>query len=168
MDKNLINQQDLNTKIKEQVKETFFNLLPDEAFQELVEKEVKEFFEATISTFKIKEIRDDCGWNGSHKGVDLETQVSPFRLMVWNETKKHINPKIEKIFKDEDLWGAVSDSWNPEGGILSAKLDQLLEEKTMMLAKSFFQNMFTESFLNSKYEIVQEVKDHIDNDNNQY
>ena len=49
----LLNMEDIKTKIQESVKVRFFELLPDEKFKELVNTEVNDFFNATTQKFNI-------------------------------------------------------------------------------------------------------------------
>jgi hypothetical protein len=74
----LIKMDEVKEKINEQVKVSFFNLIPDDAFKKLVEQELNAFFE-TETTMTIE--HNEGGYN-SRETWAWRTKMTPFRQMI--------------------------------------------------------------------------------------
>ena len=157
MDQNLLNMNDLKVKITDQVKISFFNLLPDDKFKELVDTEVKAFFEATSEEFSVAEVRNDGGYYRSDK-LKMTTPISPFRAIVWAECHKQVVVKINNMFGEAGIH--VGNYWGPngeQGKILSPMLEEMLKRQATDLAASFFQQMFAQAFQTVAPKITEDV-----------
>lgn len=149
MTNELMNMQDLKEKITENVKLNFFNLIPDDKFEKLVNDEIKVFFEATSEEFSII----PTSYNNNQ--IKITTPISPFRAIV--------STKIENYFKEDDF--QIGQEWegNEYKALLSDKFEKVLEEKANKLATAFFKDMFAMAIQNSIPDIVNATKNSISN-----
>jgi hypothetical protein len=157
----LLNMEDIKTKIQESVKVRFFELLPDEKFKELVNTEVNEFFNATIQKFNI--VNNNC-YYGNSRTVELNTPVSPFRAIIWNECNKLVQEKIQSIFASQGYNIMTSYLENGNETIdLSPALDALLSKKINELSAAFFKEMFSNLFSKCETEITNNLVTQLSN-----
>lgn len=153
----LLNMNDLKVKITDQVKVSFFNLLPDDKFKELVDTEVKAFFEATSAEFTVAEI-STAGYYGRSDRLKLTTPISPFRAIVWNECNKQVVDKIKGMFGENGIY--VGNYWGKSGepvAMLSPILESMLKTQATDLAATFFTSMFAQAFQTVEPKITDEV-----------
>lgn len=158
-----INQQDFQKRITEHVQQTFFNLLPEQAFADLVQKEVDAFFNATSEDFKIVSL--GSGW--SSNGYALTQRVSPFRQMVWNELHKLVDAKLKEHFESEGFTSVVAFDQFGESHTLNELMEGKLEAMATKLASAMFTNMFGQAIQMAKTEMVGDVMEQV-NANRQY
>lgn len=103
MSNDLVNMNDLKTKVSEQIKVAIFNLLPDDKIADMVEVEINAFFEEPGSNFwAVEESRGGSMYNSNNKAV-IQAKVSPFRLMVWSQLQKHLSDQLDEIFKSDEF-----------------------------------------------------------------
>jgi len=91
----LVSMTDLEAKVREKVVTTFVALLPESAFDDLVSKAIKEYFETTTKPLKVLE---SAGYGGNTV-KELTYQLSPFQYLVWNEMHKLAKSAIEEHFE---------------------------------------------------------------------
>jgi len=95
MSNDLTTFQQVQEKIKESVKVQFFNMLPDEAFQAMIEKEIAAFFEVQGAEFTLK--------GGSYDRQKLIAEISPFRLMVWEQVKTLTAIRMKTVLESDEF-----------------------------------------------------------------
>ena len=170
-DNNLMNFQGVKEKITEKVKVSFFELLPDDKFTELVNSEIKAFFESTIEDFEIKSVKERSYSYGSDSTVNvkLTTPISPFRAIVWGECKALVIKKLDTYFTDEGFATIYNGIYDANSGTLintvslTDKLKDELKVQASSLAAIFFERMFADAFNRSAPNIIQAAKDQIRN-----
>lgn len=166
MSNDLVTMETIKDKINERVKVAFFEMLPDEKFQKLVDDELKAFFEATSEQFSISKTDRDYYTNTYH----LTTPISPFRAMVWAEVKKIVADKFKELLSDEEgLFTMMSGQWDNYGNQkleLSENLKGLLKSLTLDMAQNMFSNMFAQMFDSMSAGLNQTIDDKIRNMNN--
>ena len=157
----LLNMEDIKTKIQESVKVRFFELLPDEKFKELVNTEVNDFFNATIQKFNI--VNNSNNYYGN-RTFELNTPISPFRAIVWNECNKLVQEKIQTIFNSQgyNIMHTYLENGN-ENLDLSPALDALLSKKINELSGAFFKEMFSNLFSKCESEITNNLVTQLSN-----
>ncbi len=157
MDQNLLNMNDLKVKITDQVKISFFNLLPDDKFKELVDTEVKAFFEATSDEFTVAELRRNNSYYQSDT-MKLTTPISPFRAIVWAECHKQVIEKIKNMFGEQGIYvGSYWGNMGEEVKTMSTKLEDMLKKQANELAATFFSQMFAQAFSMVAPQITNDV-----------
>lgn len=99
----------LKERIAKHIQGSFGTLIPEEAFKEMCDKAVKEFFENPnlISVRKTSK-HTNSGYGGYVDCFDLETKVTPFQLLV-HETVHSILKEQLKKHLDAEL-GALKDA----------------------------------------------------------
>lgn len=153
-----INQQDFQKKVTEQVQTTFMNLLPEDAFAELVAKEVNAFFNEDSKDFKL--VGERIGYTSDVK-MTLTQRVSPFRQMVWNEVHKLVDSKLHDHFTTEGFNTVVSFTEHGESHVLSELMERKLEQMATKLAASMFTNMFGAAMQQAKQDTMAEVMHYV-------
>lgn len=152
-----LNQQDFQKRVTEHVQSTFLNLLPEQAFAELVEKEIDAFFNATSENFKLTRLGSSWG-SGDYA---LTQRVSPFRQMVWHEVHKLVDVRLKEHFESEGFSSAVHFDEFGEVHTLNALMEDKLEKMATKLAAAMFSNMFGQAVTAAKHEVVQEVMEQV-------
>lgn len=142
--------QQVQDKIKEQVKVQFFNMLPDEAFQELIQKEIESFFEVTGSKFEA--VRGN-----SYDTTRLIAEVSPFRLMVWGEVKRIAAERLKLVTESEDFKSACM-SPGAESTLKNEALDRF-DRLSVAMAGAFFQSVMSQAAFQIKSDVYNSVQE---------
>lgn len=102
--------------LREKILSMCMDMIPKEKLDELIEKEVKDFFdteqlltikETTITVDNVNYDPRANSWetNGKKK-LDCPTltfgsKMTPFRQLVWSCLYQHLKPKIEQVFEEE-------------------------------------------------------------------
>ena len=141
----LTNFQQVQDRIKEQVKVQFFNMLPDEAFQELIKKEIEAFFS-----------NEDSKWDfvkTSHYSnvTSLQASVSPFRLLVWEQVRNQTAERLKKAYESEEFKIACLSS--DLDGELNKAAQNRFEQLCIAMAGSMFQNLMNQAIFQIKQDI---------------
>jgi hypothetical protein len=157
MTNELMNMQDLKEKITENVKLNFFNLIPNDKFEKLVNDEIKAFFETTSENFTIRSI------NNYNKISELTTPISPFRAIIWNQCRDIVITRLEKHFQSPEFQIGSEYIDGEYKAALSEKFEKVLEEKANKLAATFFKDMFAMAIQSSIPDIVNATKNSISN-----
>jgi ABC-type bacteriocin/lantibiotic exporter with double-glycine peptidase domain len=151
----------IQEKIVNKVRTSFFELLPADKFSELVEKEMKAFFEVTTEDFVIKEAVSENSYFRSDR-LKLVTPISPFRAIVWAECQNIVNKKLEGVFTEEGFYSLMQyDQYGPKKAELSEKLKEVLRSQAQELATTFFSSMFAQAFNSATPALISAVKDQI-------
>jgi hypothetical protein len=122
---------DIYAVLRKKVQETFLGLIPEESMQEMIDNEIKSFFELQDRVFTPKSAtvtRKEAMEAGYHFTSDawdkspgskvtvtklhMVTPMSPFRHIVWNELGEMLVSRIRSIVKDkESSLNKELDSW---------------------------------------------------------
>lgn len=112
---------DIYAVLKKKVQETFLGLLPEETMQQMIDDEIKSFFELQDRVFTPRPMvvtrkeAMEAGyhftndtWDKSPYGrvtvttLHMVTPMSPFRHIVWNELGELLVSRIRSIVKDKE------------------------------------------------------------------
>jgi hypothetical protein len=112
---------DIYAVLKKKVQETFLGLIPEESMQQMIDDEIRSFFELQDRVFTPKPItvtRKEAmeagyhftgdGWDKSPGGrvtattLHMVTPMSPFRHIVWNELGEMLVSRIRTVVKDKE------------------------------------------------------------------
>lgn len=135
--------QHVQDKIKESVKVQFFDLLPDEAFQKLIQEEINAFFEVEGKEYVLK--------SGSYGNSTLVAKISPFRVLVWDQVKELTKDRINQILDSpefkEACMGPGTDTLLVEAG------KDRFERLAIAMSGTFFQQVMSQAMYQTKMDI---------------
>lgn len=153
----LVVATDFKEKVTSKVRDTFMDLIPEETLNELVQKEINDFFNVTSEKFRIVIENRNFGYSNSGS-ASVEMMVSPFRALVWEEVKSLVMPSLKKIFESENWKTEVAyDNMGKQEVRVSELLDAKLEQYVTVMAKAMFQQAFGAAVEASKMDIDQQV-----------
>jgi len=143
-----------NEKVTQKVRDVFLDLLPEDVFTDLVNKEVSAFFEESVE-FTITK------GSGFTRPDTIASKVSPFRLIVWEAVNKMVREKIQAHLHSDKFRTDVT--YN-EFGLqqveeLNEFMDAKLEHFAMSMAKNMFKDLFASAIEQSKMTAMVEVND---------
>jgi len=145
------NMDELKKRITEQTQASFGMLIPDDAFKDMVDKEIKAFFE--VDSLNVATERTGGGW-GSHEKTDFRIAASPFRFHVWCKCNELIGKKLKEIFDGPAF--AAQLTYAPDN-MLEGKLSEELEKKLQGMIPQMMAEMLRGAFAG----IVQRAKSDI-------
>ncbi len=120
--------------VKDKIKATFVSLIPDDKWDEMVNKEIEAFFTPQTLIFSEQDKYTNGSWGAKRFSV-IEAEMSPFRFLVWEECIKKcqsfMSDKIQKeIF--EDTYGGYDQK---------EELKKIIVESAPLAASKFFENI---------------------------
>lgn len=83
-------QGEFQERVKNHIKDTFVSLIPEEQFAQMVNAEIKAFFEDPTEF-----IWESGGYNSPEK---LKAKITPFRQLVWRQVKAIVESELLKWF----------------------------------------------------------------------
>lgn len=152
--KQLAVSQEFQDNLSKKIKDQFFDMLPEEKFKELIEKEMSAFFEDTAD-FEIKHERNS-GFGYSEGSSKIISKVSPFRLIIWECLNELCRERLREFLDSDEL--RVGVGYDSEGRTHTFELSELLDKKLEQMAMSMAKNMFRDMF----GQAVQAAKNDID------
>jgi len=156
------NPEQLKARIAETVQSTFGMLIPQEQWEEMINKEVKAFFEHTKEwewESKIHSYSSSNYHNPKEYRETLKIHVTPFRAEVWQAIREYLKSEIEKVLNNSNL--KTNTTWDGSNkGIeefTSDYLNRKLEELAPSMAKAMMSNIFGEAVKEAKEQIRNEL-----------
>ena len=151
-DTGLALNQDFKERVTNKVRDVFMELISEETLTELVNAEIKAFFEVESSTYTSRSL----GGYGNQR--EFVTSCTPFRLIVWEEVRKQIQPKLQEVF-DSDAWKTET-FWvgNEQQTQINELLEKKLESMVTKMAASMFHNMFAQAVQGAKWDLQNDVQ----------
>jgi hypothetical protein len=124
--------------IREKIKNSFVELVPDETWDAMVQQEIEAFFEKPVD-FKVE--TKDVGWNQPTKTFynfgDEKTKPTMFRTMVWgmciDETNKHL--------KSEYVNNLVNIALEGERDAATGATKDIITEAIPKMVQQYFENI---------------------------
>ncbi|WP_396180189.1 hypothetical protein [Flavobacterium sp.] len=150
MSNDLTTFQQVQEKIKESVKVQFFNMLPDEAFQAMIEKEIAAFFEVQGAEFTIKR------GSSSYDHAKLVAEVSPFRIMVWEQVKTLTTARMKDVLESEEFRQACMGA-GQESQLKDCALSRY-DALAVAMAGVFFQRVMGEAMFQAKNDVYNSLQ----------
>lgn len=106
---------DFKSALKEKILGAFIDLIPEEQFNEMLNEEIKAFFESEqiVAVTEGKMEVNNPKYNPTSNQIygntktltkecmTLSMKVSPFRQLVWSTLYSHLSEKIEEVVKSE-------------------------------------------------------------------
>lgn len=153
----LVSTTDFKEKVTEKVRATFMDIIPEEALNELVQKEINDFFNVTSENFTLKVTANRFGYNNGND-AEVEMRVSPFRHLVWQQVRNLVDPALKGIFESEEWKTEVAyDNLGKQEVRINELLDAKLEQYVTIMAKAMFQQAFGAAVEASKADTSQQV-----------
>lgn len=131
----------LKARVAETVQVAFGKLIPEDQWVQMVDKEVKAFFELEVElNYKEKTVYRSRGEDAER--WEIRATMTPFRLMVWEQLQDLIGKKLRQQlespgFSTDYVWDGQDKEYQL-GDVLLAKL----EEMGPKMASLLFQDMF--------------------------
>jgi hypothetical protein len=96
--------QSVQQRVSETMKAQFAMLIPDEAFEQMANTAITEFF-STETNFEFQEIKrpnpNGTYYTDQHLKYVLSHAITPFKAMLWEEVRKIVKGKIDAWLKSE-------------------------------------------------------------------
>jgi hypothetical protein len=124
-------------KVKEKIKNTFADLIPEEQWDEMIQKEINSFFEDK-QKITISEIKKYA--NGSWRNEEFlvkEMEISPFRAMVYAECIQKTNQTLKETI-DKTYFTEI---WDKNGKVITEEFKTVITECGPAIAAKFFSNL---------------------------
>lgn len=151
--KQLAVSQEFQDNLSKKIKDQFFDMLPEEKFKELIEKEMSFFFDGAAD-FEIKSERHS-GFGYAEGSTKIVSKVTPFRLIIWECLNELCRERLQEFLHSDNLKVVVG--YDEHGAQqtheLSELLDKKLEDMAATMAKNMFSNMFGAAVQQSKQEL---------------
>lgn len=111
--------------VKDRIKSTFVSLIPDDKWEEMVDKEIKSFFEDKVSLeiTKEQERRSDSFWEKDSFFI-TKTEQSPFQALVWRHCVEQTQVLLRKKFTTEYF----EENYTPDTKEMKEGLKEVLVE----------------------------------------
>jgi hypothetical protein len=150
------NMDDLKKRVTASVVAGFGMLIPQEAFDEMVNKEIKAFFELNEWQVAFENVKTGTYYNDTKEQTKI--LCTPFRLMVWRELQKILAKKIEEVFKSPEFGSNIS--WDHEGqkATLSAEMEEILVKMVPRFMAEMLRNTFGSMVQQAKEEVLKSIR----------
>jgi type II secretory ATPase GspE/PulE/Tfp pilus assembly ATPase PilB-like protein len=153
----LINMKDVKEKITEQVKVSFMNLIPPNKFKDLVDAELKAFFEDERKFTMVDSKESSYGYN---ERWTLDTPMTPFRQMVWQEVRKLATEKFEEVKTTTDWAAEIDQVWDEEKQeftkVYQTEAASRADTLAMAMASQFFKHIVTTAMQSTTSDMNQD------------
>lgn len=124
--------------VKDRIKATFVSLVPDDQWDQMVQKEIDAFFnqEVELNLVEHKDYEKGSYW---HPVITLpiKTKMTPFRQLVWSLCAEKTVVILKKKASDE--W--FTHNWPISEDEFSDKMKQAIKEAAPMAMLSFFERV---------------------------
>lgn len=125
--------------VKDRIKATFVSLIPDEQWEEMVQKEINAFF--TPQNFKRiwvdKKNNPNDYYSSTYKSMESDGTESPFRTLVWDLCFEKTQEILRKKLLDE--W--FGNSWPITEENIHENLKEVMVKVTPLAMAKFFENL---------------------------
>ena len=150
------NMDDLKKRVTASVVAGFGMLIPEAAFNEMVNKEIKAFFEDTSAQIAFEQIRTGSYNNDTREQVKLF--CTPFRLMVWKEMHKIIEKKIKEVFDSPEFKAQMVWDGNEQKASLSDEMEAQLVKMVPQMMAEMMRNTFGSMVMRAKEEVLKSIR----------
>ena len=156
------NPDALKERVVDTVRSTFGQLIPDDQWVKMVDKEVKSFFEDDHDIdFRKEPVKDGYGNIKEYDHV-ARMKMTPFRMMVWEALQDLIGDKLRAQLSSSEFT-TYADRVEGDyqlGPLLLVKLGEVAPQ----MAVAIFKEMFGTMAENIKHSALMEMQ----NSNNRY
>jgi len=147
-------------RIAETVQQQFGMLIPAEAFDTMVAKEIHAYFEEEKQLI-IREEPVAQTW-GSSKTARTYASMTPFRRRVWEAIDAMVGVNLDATLSGETFKALVATTYSDNGerthADLSAMLERKLEELAPKIMAEMFRGMFGQAVVRAKQEVLNELR----------
>lgn len=132
----------IQEKVASNVKAMMFDMLPEEQFQAMVEKEWRAFFEEPQQQFDVTSYSSG-GYLAPQKHK-VACAVTPFRAMVWGAIVEELLPMLKKTMESEDWKVQMTDVWDGKESEMQVAVNENMEARFEKMAVKMAASMFRE------------------------
>ncbi len=158
---------DLKEKIADHIRNTFGSLIPEEVWGQMIDKEMKAFFEDFIE-WEVKEVaipgsNANYGWQERTK-MAMVAKMTPFRALVWQAMSPLVHKKIDEALTTGQFGAVIERIWGNDGteGIANIQLSEHLDAKLDAMAPKIVAEVFRGSFADAlvmvRTKIINDLK----------
>lgn len=155
----MYNKDDFQERVTDSVRSNIGMLIPEEEFDNLVQKEIKAFFEEELEHTTVD--KKVTGYNRKDKIIQ-SVKITPFRKMVWDEVERQLKSKLKDSFKESKVANAVDKFWGDKN-MDSFQWDEYVENLTKEIAPKMAEKMFERIVAEAVDISVREVQDNMRN-----
>lgn len=119
--------------VKDRIKATFVSLIPDDKWDEMVQKEINDFFNATSKLAIAERYKTGSYWE---KYLVVEADQSPFRALVWAECMNKAASIVKEKITTEYLTKISDTEFDTND-----EMKKLIEDALPKATQQFFANM---------------------------
>lgn len=146
-----INVQDFKQRVQDHVLNTFGSLIPQEQFEQMVNAEIKSFFEGKTE-IQITKVESSYS---SGRVEALKTNLTPFRAVVYAAVLKMVGSQLDTFFTSEHA--PVKKMIQELIEIPELQEAQVSEAQRLMMAMAgmMFKNVMENANLQATYSLAQ-------------
>ena len=137
----------LTEKLREKIQSMMWELIPEERWTKLVEKEIESFFESEQKVTIDQRVEERDGYNRGYgnqdRYKDLKVVVTPFRALVYGELGDVAAEKVKKMVREIEL-DLYSDT-GPARGII----DKHVRENMSRILENALRSMLLDGLAQS-------------------
>lgn len=121
-------------KVKEKVKNQFVDLIPEEAWDGMIKKEIDSFFSgnSTVS-FTITKAN---GWGNNSTTINFSEGINPFKALVWDVCFSEVRNKVYSDLTKQYINNEVGNN-----GEISENLKEVIKDSIPIAIQKYFEAM---------------------------
>lgn len=139
-------------KVKEKVKNQFVDLIPEEAWDGMIKKEIDSFFSGN-ATVKFT-IEKESGWRNNNTHIRFDEGINPFKALVWDVCFSEVRNKVYSDLSKDYINKEVGNN-----GEISEKLKEVIKESIPLAIQKYFEAMIN----NMGNNLVQMIQNNTQN-----
>lgn len=152
----------LQKRVSESVQSQFGMLIPQDAFDAMVAKEVRAYFEDEKEFIVREEAKNEQSYYHGPRVVRTYASMTPFRRQVWTAIDELMGKMLSEKLNSDGLKAHVMQVWNDNDVAveveLSDRLERMLEKMVPKMAAEMFKGMFAEAVMRAKSEVLSEIR----------
>jgi hypothetical protein len=140
----------LKKRVAETVQVQFGMLIPEAQFTEMVNREIRAFFEDDhLNHVEV--------FNNSYNSQSVKVRCTPFRVMVWDRVHEILKKKLSDIIFGEQYVAQIG--YNQEQRAqLSQEMEQVLERLVPKMMGEAMRTFFASMVTQAKHDIMNGIR----------
>lgn len=119
-------------KVKEKVKNQFVDLIPEEAWDGMIKKEIDSFFSGN-DTVKFT-IEKGSGWGNNSVHMRFDEGITPFKALVWDVCFSEVRNKVYSDLTKQYINNEVGNN-----GEISDNLKEVIKDSIPIAIQKYFE-----------------------------
>lgn len=156
----LLDAGKLGEKIKVRVKELFLDVIPEDAWDGFIRREIDAFFNVAVRTFLREQEREDkdrSGWGYNRRTVEsVEVDATQFRVCVFQALNPLVRARLQKTLDDPKFDAFVQHAM---AGLPAAqKTGEFFQDALRQMVPALVQKMFEGVFTAAAEQVKQSLQ----------